>query len=144
MYFRSAARGWAFAAVLLPLVTACSLAPTDGAHDLGVSNETALAVTLAVNGVVIRTIQAHTEEIVFVKDLPPQPWLVEARTPGGRVLSSMTVRAGDVWETSSPDGSTQKRGDAVRVDLSCGRLDMWSGPPLLGPPPGSGKPGDCD
>lgn len=132
------------AAVLLALVTACSPAPTDDAHDLVVSNQTALAITLAVNGVVVRTIQAHTQEAVFVKDLPPQPWLVEARTTSGRVLSSMTVRRGDVWETTSPDGSTQMKGDAVRVDLSCGRLDMWSGPPLLGPPPGPGKPGDCD
>jgi len=79
-----------------------------------------------------------------VKDLPRQPWLVEARTPTGRVLSSMTVRPGDVWETTMPDGSTQMKGDAVRVDLSCGRLDMWSGPPLLGPAPGPGKTGDCD
>ena len=101
-------------------------------------------ITLAVNGVVVRTVQAHTQESVLVKDLPPQPWLVEARTPSGRVLSSMTVRPGDVWETNLPDGSTQMKGDAVRVDLSCGRLDMWSGPPLLGPPPGPGKPGDCD
>ncbi|MEK6226776.1 MAG: hypothetical protein AABM40_10875 [Chloroflexota bacterium] len=129
---------------VLALVTACSLAPTNDAHDLVVSNQTAIAVTLAVNGVVVRTIQAHSDEVVFVKNLPPQPWLVEARTAGGRVLSSMTVRPGDVWETKSPDGSTQMNGDAVRVDLSCGRLDMWSGPPLLGPPPGPGKPGDCD
>jgi hypothetical protein len=140
---RSAARE-CVATVLLALVTACSLAPTGDAHDLVVSNQTALAITLAVNGVVVRTVQAHTQEFVFVKDLPPQPWLVEARTGSGRVLSSMTVRPGDVWVTTSPDGSTQMHGDAVRVDLSCGRLDMWSGPPLLGPPPGPGKPGDCD
>jgi hypothetical protein len=132
------------AIVLLALVTACSPAPTEDAHDLVVSNQTALALTLAVNDVVVRTIQAHSQDAVFAKDLPPQPWLVEARTATGRVLSSMTVRPGDVWETTSPDGSTQMKGDAVRVDLSCGRLDMWSGPPLLGPPPGSGKPGDCD
>jgi len=50
----------------------------------------------------------------------------------------MTVRPGDVWETAG-----QMKGDAVRVDLSCGRLDIWSGPPLLGPAPGPGKPGDC-
>jgi len=130
--------------LLLALVIACSPAPIGDAHDLVVSNQTALAITLAVNGVVVRSIQAHTQETVLVKDLPPQPWLVEARTPTGRVLSSMTIRPGDVWETATPDGSTQMKGDAVRVDLSCGRLDMWSGPPLLGPAPGPGKPGDCD
>ena len=127
------------AAPLLVLVTACSPAPTGTPHDLVVSNQTALAITLAVNGIVVRTIPAHGQDVVLVKDLPPQPWDVEARTPSDRVLSSMTVRPGDVWETS-----TQMKGDAVRVDLSCGRLDMWSGPPLLGPPPGPGKPGDCD
>ena len=132
------------ATVLLAVVTACSPAPTGDAHDLVVSNQTALAITLAVNGVVVRTVQAHTNEAVLAKDLPPQPWLVEARIPTGRVLSSMTVRPGDTWETTMPDGGTQMKGDAVRVDLSCGRLDMWSGPPLFGPPPGPGKPGDCD
>jgi hypothetical protein len=139
-----AARSWVFTAAVLALVATCSPAPTAAARDLVVSNETTLAITLAVNGVVIRSVQAHMQESVLVKDLPPQPWLVEARTPSGRVLSSMTVRPGDVSETKLPDGSTQVKGDAVRVDLSCGRLDMWSGPPLLGPPPGPGKPGDCD
>jgi len=132
------------AAPLLALIAACSPAPTEGAHDLVVSNQTALAITLAVNGIVVRTIPAHRDDLVLVKDLPPQPWAVETRTPNGRVLSSMTVRPGDVWTTNAPDGSTQMKGDAVRVDLSCGRLDVWSGPPLFGPPPGPGKPGDCD
>ena len=138
------ARSCVFAAALLALVTACSPAPTGEARDLVVDNQTTLAITVAVNGVVVRTIQAHNQEAVFVKDLPPQPWLVEARTASGRVLSSMTVRPGDVWETHLPDGSTQMNGDSVRVDLSCGRLDIWSGPPVLGPAPGPGKPGDCD
>ena len=139
-----AARNWLFAAALLVAVTACSPAPTGEARELVVDNQTTLAITVAVNGVVVRTIQAHKQEAVLVKDLPPQPWLVEARTPSARVLSSMTVRPGDVWQTHLPDGSTQMNGDSVRVDLSCGRLDMWSGAPLLGPPPGPGKPGDCD
>lgn len=133
-----------FSALLLALISACSPAPTAEAHDLVISNQTALAITLVVNNVVVRTVQAHKQDAVFVRELPPQPWVVEARTSSGRVLSSMTVRPGDVWETTSPDGSNQMTGDAVRVDLSCGRLDMWSGPPLLGPPPGPGKPGDCD
>lgn len=132
------------AVFMLVIVTACSPAPTYIAHDLGVSNQTTLAITFVVNGVVVRTIRAHTDEVVSVKTLPPQPWIVEARTAAGRALSSMTVRPGDAWETTSPDGSTQMHGDAVRVDLSCGRLDMWSGPPMLGPAPGPGKPGDCD
>jgi hypothetical protein len=35
------------------------------------------------------------------------------------------------------------KGDGNRVDLSCGRIDVWAGPPLLGPAPGPGTPGDC-
>ena len=101
-------------------------------------------MTLVVNGAVIRTVRPQTDEIVSTSDLPPLPWSVETRTPSGRALSRLTVRAGDVWETNLPGGGRQMKGDAVRVDLSCGRLDMWSGPPLLGPPPGPGMPGDCD
>ena len=44
----------------------------------------------------------------------------------GRTLLSLTVRSGDVIE--GPNGST---GDGARVDLSCGGIDLWSGPPLL-------------
>jgi len=78
-----------------------------------------------------------------VGDLPPLPWYVEARSESGRVLVSMTVRPGDVFATMYPDGHGETRGAAVRADLSCGRLDVWSGPPMSGPAPGSGIPGDC-
>ncbi len=136
-----AARAHALARTLLALglFAACSPAPAGEAHDLVVSNQTTLTVALVVNGSVARTVQPHTQETVPVKDLPPLPWKVEARTPTGRVLTSMTVRPGDVWEMPG-----QRKGDAVRADLSCGRLDVWSGPPLLGPLPGPGRPGDCD
>ena len=127
----------------LLLVATCTPAPTGEPHDLVVSNGTTLRVTIVVNGMALRTIQPQTDETVFVKDLPPLPWTVEARTSAGRALLSMSVRAGDVWETTRPDGSHELNGDANRVDLSCGRLDIWSGPPLLGPAPGPGSPGDC-
>ena len=123
----------------LGLVAACSPAPTADAHDLVVSNQTTLTVDLAVNGFVVRAIQPRTQESVSPKDLPPLPWSIEARTSSGRVLSQLTVRPGDVRVTAG-----EMKGDAVRVDLSCGRLDVWSGPPLLGPAPGPGTPGDCD
>ena len=122
----------------------CSPTPSGVAHDLVVSNQTTLTVTLVVNGAVARTVPPQTGETVSTSDLPPLQWSVETRTQSGRVLSRMTVRAGDVWETNLPGGGREMNGDAVRVDLSCGRLDMWSGPPLLGPPPGPGTPGDCD
>ncbi len=70
--------------------------------------------------------------------LPSLPWHVEVRTPAGRVLVALDIHAGDVVYTNS--GS---KGDGNRVDLSCGRIDIWSGPPIDGPSPGSGTPGDC-
>ncbi len=137
---------WSALAVALVLgCTSVSPAPTDQpASDLVVSNQTSLVVTLAVNGASVRSISPYSQETVHPNDLPRLPWAVEVRTASGRVVAAMTVRAGDVSETHTPDGGGQAKGDAVRVDLSCGRLDMWSGPPLLGPPPGPGKPGDCD
>jgi hypothetical protein len=139
---RSCAFTWCLLA--LALAAACSSAPAGEAHDLVVSNRTTLTVSLVVNGAVVRTVQPHAQELVSTRDLPSLPWSVETRTPNGRVLSRMTVRAGDVTETALPDGEREMKGDAVRVDLSCGRLDMWSGPPLLGPPPGPGVPRDCE
>jgi hypothetical protein len=126
----------------LSLLAACS--PTPAAHDLVVSNQTTVTVTLVVNGAAARTIRPQTQEIVSAGGLPPLPWSVETRGPSGRVLSRMSVRAGDVSETDLPGRGHEMKGDAVRVDLSCGRLEMWSGPPLAGPPPGPGTPGDCD
>jgi hypothetical protein len=128
--------------LLIGLIAACS--PTLATHDLVVSNQTTLTVTIVVNGAVARTVQPQTQETVTAKELPPLPWSVQTRGPSGRVLSQMTVRVGDISERDLPSGGREMKGDAVRVDLSCGRLDMWSGPPLLGPPPGPGTPGDCD
>jgi hypothetical protein len=125
--------------MIFSATVAAACAPAGLAHDLVVSNQTTLTVTVAVNGNGVRSVLPHTQETLFVKDLPAQPWLVETRSSTGRVLSSMTVRPGDVWASGN-----EIKGDAVRVDLSCGRLDMWSGPPLLGPAPGPGTLGDCD
>ena len=77
-------------------------------------------------------------------ELPALPWSVAVRTPSGRELTTLTVHEGDVAETSSPGGGGSSRGVAARVDLSCGRLDVWAGPPIAGPAPGSGSPGDCE
>jgi hypothetical protein len=105
---------------------------------LSIANYTTISVTLVVNGRVIETVPAGGYEDPIKAELPGLPWNLETRSPSGRALSSMTVHAGDVWQTT---GAT--KGDGVRVDLSCGRLDVWSGPPLLGPPPGPGQSGDC-
>lgn len=128
-------------ALLLVVVLGCAV--PHRTLDLTVSNQTTLVVTVFVNGGVLVSVPPGEVGAVVVSG-GSGPWAVEARAPSGRVLSSMTVRPGDVSETTNPDGSRTRRGAAVRVDLSCGRLDMWSGPPLAGPVPGPGMPGDCE
>jgi hypothetical protein len=111
---------------------------------LNISNGTTLTVTLVVNGTVVATaVPGVAVAPIPASALPPLPWIVEARSPSGRVLTSMTVKAGDVWRSVLPDGSVEDQSDGARVDLSCGRLDIWSGEPMIGPAPGSGSPGDC-
>lgn len=117
--------------------------PSGTQMTLSIQNGTTIAVTLVVNGKVIETVPAGGYEDPIKAELPGLPWNVETRSPSGRVLSSMTVRAGDVWQTTAPNGGGETKGDAVRVDLSCGRLDVWSGPPLLGPMFIPGPSGDC-
>jgi hypothetical protein len=114
---------------------------------LSISNQTTLVVTLIVNEQIVGIYPpaAHRDPITAPL-LPPPRWHVEARSPSGRVLASMDVRPGDVVSTT-PDaaGRSSSRGKGDRAELSCGRLDIWSGPPLLGPaPPDSFPVGDCD
>ncbi len=118
-----------------------TLAPTPGATlpPLSISNNTTLAVTFVVNGQPVATVAPGVQvDPVSSAVLPPLPWAVEARAPSGRVLVSMTVHAGDVRISEN-----SAQGDGARIDLSCGRLDIWAGPPMIGPMPGPGTPGDC-
>jgi hypothetical protein len=131
--------------VLAGLVGACGLVPSLGAPaarpvGVEVSNGTDLEVTLVVNGKDAWLVPAHgqTPGPITADILGPLPWTVEARTSTGRLLTSMVVHDGDVQYL---ENST--RGVAKRIDLSCGRLDIWAGPPLAGPMPGPGVPGDC-
>jgi len=111
---------------------------------LAINNGTTLTVSLVVNGSLIASVDPATclgcsaDDAVPASLLPPLPWQAEVRSPSGRVLVSLTVHEGDVVYSSS-----SSQGDANRVDLSCGRIDLWSGPPLSGPPPEPGSPGDC-
>ena len=133
-------------AVLCVLLAGCTALGTvpDSAMSLSIQFGTTLVVTLVVNGRPVATlapgdcIGCQLDDGIAASRLPPLPWQVEARSPSGRVLVSIPVRQGDVIRTAD-----SWKGDAVRVDLSCGRLDVWSGPPLLGPAPGPGSPGDC-
>ena len=46
------------------------------------------------------------------------PWHVEARSPTGRVLTSMDVEPGQVQTNTLPGGVVQHSGTMGRVDLS--------------------------
>lgn len=111
---------------------------------LNISNGTTLTVMLVVNGTVVATaVPGVAVDPIPASALPALPWVVEARSTSGRVLTSLTIHAGDVWQQPVPNGGVETTGDGARVDLSCGRLDIWSGPPMIGPAPGPGSPGDC-
>jgi hypothetical protein len=152
-------RGVALLATLAVLVVACSdaeptplqnvgggwhVVPAD-AMSLGVSNGTTLAVTLAVDGEVVRTLAPGTiAEAIPATALPALPWVIEARSPSGRLLTSMTVKAGDVLRAGNP--AEVSKGPWTSAVLSCGRVDVWSWSGPLPPPPtgpASGSPGDC-
>lgn len=108
---------------------------------MGISNGTTLAVTVTVNGTPVAV--DPTLGRVQPADLPPLPWLIEARTVTGRLLGSVSVAPGQVWTRTLGNGTSESRGSLMRVDLSCGRLDVWVGVPASGPIPGPGVPGDC-
>lgn len=104
----------------------------DWEMELHVSNGTPLDLVLAVNGQV-EPLAPNAQGDFSASRLPSLPWFAEVSTTTGRILLSLTVRSGDVIETSN-----SRKGDLARVDLSCGRIDLWSGPPAGGPAPGPG------
>jgi hypothetical protein len=111
---------------------------------LNVSNATTIPVVLTVNGAPGRPLAAGQGADLGLADLGPLPWHAQVRTGSGRVLVELTVRAGDVWTQDNGDGSGSAKGDGARAELSCGRIDIWSGPPMMGPvPSASFEPGDC-
>jgi len=143
------------AAIVLALaVAACGAyaSPSPGNQEpnptLGVANGTTLIVTVVVNGRPVGVFPpGEAGPGVDPAALPPLPWAVEARSPTGRVLTSMRVEPGQVTTTTVPGVAVQHSGTMGRVDLSCGRLTIWAGdvqPSGPVPPESPGAPGDCD
>jgi hypothetical protein len=127
----------------LPVGVEVTTAPA--AMRLELSNGSTLRVMLAVNGGPARAIPAGGEANLGVVDLGPVPWSAVLTTGSGRTLLTLAVRPGDVAVENAGGGGSSSRGVGVRADLSCGRIDLWSGPPMMGPaPPPSFEPGDCD
>jgi hypothetical protein len=107
---------------------------------LSISNQTTMPITLRVNDVELIFPPGSHRDPITPSSLPSPPWRVEAVTPSGRQLAVLDLQPGDI--VIAPNGSS---GEAVRVDLSCGRFEMWAGPPLLGPgPPASFPANDCE
>jgi predicted small lipoprotein YifL len=110
----------------------------DAEMSLTANNQSDRTLELFVNGSKIGDVAATTQSTIAARDLPPFPWAAELRLPTGRTLLSLTITSGSVVRTAS--GS---QGVGTRVDLSCGRIELWAVIPLGGPPPGPGRPGDC-
>ena len=127
---------------LLPTPIGSPTEPPFGTS-IDVANGTTLTVEIWVNGSPAGSAPAGASIRVLPGDLPAQPWHVDARTIRGRILLEFDVRPGQVTRTSS-GGVTTLSGAGSRADLSCGRLDVTVGAPMLGPPPGPGSPGDCE
>jgi hypothetical protein len=140
---------------LVPLafsVIACAAAigpagTSVGNPALGVMNGTTLVVTLFVNGQPVATVPPRAAPpSIDVAALPAPPWTVEARSPTGRVLTSMQVAPGQIWSTFKSDGTASSQGAIGRVDLSCGSLRIWAGdiePSGPAPVASPGTAGDC-
>ena len=136
---RGSVAAFAGAVGTVALAVACALPQPGGERPpLGIQNGTTLEVRLFLNDQLVGVYGPGSRVDPIPLQLPPVPWHVEARTVSGRVLVSMDVARGTV----RLDGTTI-RGAGARVDLSCGRLDIWSGPPMAGPMPGAGVEGDC-
>jgi hypothetical protein len=110
----------------------------DADMSLTANNESDRALELYVNGGKIADVGAKSEPTFKAQDLPPLPWTAELRLPTGRTLLALSVTSGSVVRR---ENGSQSPG--IRVDLSCGRIELFAIYPLGGPVPGSGHPGDC-
>lgn len=136
----------ALALATLILAAGCAIAApvSRSSRDLHVDNGTTKAITVLVDGAIVSTVAASQSTTIPESSLPAGDWTVEARLPGGRRIFRGQIAPSAVSQTTDPNGGTTMTGSGQRADLSCGRLDVWVGIPMLGPYPGSGTPGDCD
>jgi hypothetical protein len=133
------------AALLATVVIGCgatdapALGPVpDAEMSLTANNQSDRTLELYVNGGKIGDVAAKSQPTYKAQDLPPLPWTAELRLPTGRTLLALAVASGSVVRTAN---GSQSPGS--RVDLSCGRIELFAIYPLLGPAPGPGRPGDC-
>ena len=150
--FRSMGRFFVIAAIVVGCTTgAADHDPAPGSSGpfypyLGATNGTAVEFAVRVNGGSLSPLPAGGDLQLPVPSLPAPPWHVELLSPSHRVLLAIDVPASDVWRPMPTGEGQEVRGDAAFVYLSCGRVDLYYGPPALGPAVQSptGSPGDCD
>jgi hypothetical protein len=138
----------AFASALLGGCNLLGIGPpraptTPQPEQIVVGNGTTLDLTLWVNGTQVASVARDGGTTLGPDQLPPMPWTVEARTSSGRVIASFDAKASDLLPVVGVN-STSWTISGDRVDLSCGQLVISAGSiPIVGPPPGTGTPGDC-
>ena len=110
----------------------------DADMSLTANNQSDRALELYVNDIKITDVAAKSSPTIKAPDLPPLPWNAELRLTTGRTLLRLPVASGSVVRTANGSNSP-----GIRVDLSCGRIELFAIYPLLGPAPGPGRPGDC-
>jgi hypothetical protein len=102
---------------------------------LEIRNGSTITVTVRINGQTVAAVQPSDYSAVPAADLPAPPWSVDVLGRNSRSLGSFTV--------PSFDSVSIESGYGVRLDLNCGRVDVWIGPPLLGPTFVPGESGNC-
>jgi len=105
----------------------------DERYDVWVSNQTPLQLRLVVNGSAVQDIPGSEQIRVPASTIGPLPWDLTVEAINGTPMLAFRVEASSVGGTASPSGPFGVRGVGSRIDLACGRVDAWVGPPLLGP-----------
>ena len=111
----------AVAACALVAVAGCTrVLPPSTSVDVGIVNDTTIVVGLFVNGRHIADYPPSSKPApsIDIATLPARPWAVEARSPSGRVLMSLSVEPGHPSEGAMT---------ARSVGLACGYLELWVG-----------------
>lgn len=124
-------------ALALATTPATTPAPTFNPAHISVENGTTVPIAIAVNGTILETLPPGTTEDPLHATLPAMPWTVDARSPSGRVLATLTI--------GTTDGLSITSGRFAGGDLACGRLWIWAGASPGGGPsmiPDPSKP--CD
>lgn len=113
---------------------------------LHVSNGTTLTVNVYVNDQLAGTFTPETwaGETVNLPGYGASPWRLDITTEAGRSLLALEVKPEDNFSTSG-DYPHSAHWSATRVDLSCGRLEVYVAGPMGGPgPPESFPAHDCE